>query len=92
MPNYLIESYLAGSSDAVAEACRRARSASDAIAGVRYVRTTFLPAGEMALHLFEAPSMAALRRAAGDAALDCERVVEAVESTTSLNDRMEAME
>ena len=43
MPSYLVESYLADSPAAVAEAREHARSLDDAGAGVHYVRTTFLP-------------------------------------------------
>ncbi|MFY9579875.1 MAG: hypothetical protein WAQ33_11155 [Gaiellaceae bacterium] len=80
MPNYLVESYLANSPAAVEEARERARSVDDGD-GVRYVRTTFLPGDETILHVFEAPSLAALHRAAGCAELQCERIVEAVESS-----------
>jgi hypothetical protein len=81
MPNYLIESYLADTPAAVAEARERARSLDDGTR-VHYVRTTFLPGDETILHVFEAPSLAALRRAAGRAALQYERIVEAIESST----------
>jgi hypothetical protein len=81
MPNYLVESYLANTPTAVAEARERARSLDDDGAGVHYVRTTFLPGDETILHVFESPSLAALRRAAGRAALQYERIVEAVESS-----------
>jgi hypothetical protein len=50
--------------------------------GVRHVRTTFLPADEVALHLFEAPSLAALTRAGRLAALHYDRIVEAKEDDT----------
>lgn len=83
MPNYLVESYLADSRAAVEEARRRAQSLADERAGVRYVRTTFLPGDETILHVFEAPSLAELRRALRRGALQCERIVEAVESSTS---------
>jgi hypothetical protein len=79
MPNYLVESYLADTPAAVEEARERARSLADDGTGVRYVRTTFLPGDETILHVFEAPSLAALRRAAGRAALQCERIAEAVD-------------
>jgi hypothetical protein len=81
MPSYLVESYLADSPAAVEEARERARSLADDGAGVRYVRTTFLPGDETILHVFEAPSLAALQRAARRGALQCERIVEAVESS-----------
>lgn len=78
MPSYLVESYLADAPAAVERACERARSLADEVAGVRYVRTTFLPGDETILHVFEAPSLAAMQRAVGRADLGCERIVEAV--------------
>jgi hypothetical protein len=83
VPSYLVESYVADSGGAVEQSRERARSLTDDRAGVRYVRTTFLPGDETILHVFEAPSLAALRRAAGRAALQCERIVEAVESSAA---------
>ena len=83
MPSYVIESYLIDSPAAVEEARERARSLTDGAAGVRYARTTFLPGDETILHVFEAPSIRALEQAARRAALRCERIVEAVESSTS---------
>ena len=79
MSYYLVESYLADTADAAEEARKRARSLDDARAGVRYVRTTFLPGDETIFHVFEAPSLSAVRRAARTAALAHERIVEAVE-------------
>lgn len=81
MPSYLVESYLADSPDAVEEERERARSLTDEGAGVRYVRTTFLPGDETILHVFEAPTLAVLRRAAALAQLAHERIVEAVEGS-----------
>jgi hypothetical protein len=79
MPNYLVESYLANTPAAVEDARDRASSLTDQGAGVRYVRTTFLPGDETILHVFEAPSLLALQRAAQLAELAHERIVEAVE-------------
>jgi hypothetical protein len=81
MPNFLVESYLADAPAAVELARERARAVADEEAGVRYVRTTFIPGDETILHIFEAPSLAALRRAARRGALACDRVVEAVEDS-----------
>ena len=81
MPSYLVESYLADSPAAVEEARNRARSLDDDVGSIRYVRTTFLPGDETILHVFEAPSPEALRDAARNAALQYERIVEAVEGT-----------
>jgi hypothetical protein len=79
VPSFLVESYAAASPDALEEARERARLTAEAGAGVRYVRTTFLPGDETILHLFEAPSSTALDAAARRAALPFERIVEAVD-------------
>jgi hypothetical protein len=79
MPSYIVESYLVNTPAAVAEAGERARSLGDERAGVRYVRTTFLPGDETILHVFEAVSVEELRRAVDLAALPHDRIVEAVE-------------
>ena len=81
MPSYLVESYLADSPQAVDDARKRARRAAELGAGVRYLRTTFLPGDETILHLFEAPSAAVLDDAGRRAALPFERIVEAVEGS-----------
>jgi len=80
MRSYVVESYGAGS--VVQDQRDRARLAAELGSGVRYVRTTFLPGDETLLHLFEATSPDALREAARDAALQYERIVEAVEGST----------
>lgn len=80
MPNFLVELYLADAPAAVELARERARAVADEEPGVRYVRTTFIPGDETILHVFEAPSLAALSRAAQRGALTCERIVEAVEN------------
>jgi hypothetical protein len=59
----------------------KARQTAELGTGVRYVRTTFLPADETVLHLFEAPSAAELDRAGRRADLEFERIVEAVEGS-----------
>ena len=79
MPSYLVESYIAGTPRAVADARRRARHAEELGPGIRYLRTTFLPGDEVVLHLFEAPSLEALDEAGRRAALPFERIVEAVD-------------
>jgi hypothetical protein len=81
MPNFLVESYLVDAPAAVELARERARAVADEEAGVRYVRTTFIPGDETILHIFEAPSLAALRRAARRGGLAYDRVVEAVEDS-----------
>ncbi len=79
MPSYLVESYLPATPAAVETARAQARRTAELGTGVRYVRTTFLPGDETILHLFEAPSAAALDEAGRRAALRFERIVEAVE-------------
>jgi uncharacterized protein DUF4242 len=79
VPSYLVESYLADTAQGVDDARARARRTAELGIGVRYVRTTFLPGDETILHLFEAPSAAALDEAGRRAALPFERIVEAVE-------------
>ncbi len=81
MPSYLVESYLADTPAALEDARERARRAAELAEGVRYVRTTFLPGDETILHLFEAPSAAVLDEAGRRAALQFERIVEAVEGS-----------
>ena len=77
MATYLVESYAAGS--VVDDQRERARRAAELGTGIRYVRTTFLPGDETILHVFEAPSLLVLRRAAQLAELSHERIIEAVE-------------
>jgi hypothetical protein len=81
VPSYLVESYLAATPSAVDDARERAQRAAELGAGVRYVRTTFLPGDETILHLFEAPSIAALDEAGRRAELRFERIVEAVDGS-----------
>lgn len=80
MPSYFVESY--ASDSGVDEARARARLAGDLGPGIRYVRTTFLPGDETIFHMFEAPSLEALRDAGHRAALHYQRIVEAVEGST----------
>jgi hypothetical protein len=80
MPTYLVESYGANRQEELTDARERALRTAELGADVRYVRTTFLPADETVLHVFEAASVHDLRRAAGLAELPHERIVEAVEA------------
>jgi hypothetical protein len=80
MPSYLVESYAASSAAAVEEVRERARRAAELESGVRYLRTTYLPADETILHLFEAPSAEVLGRAARRARLAFDRIVEAMDA------------
>ena len=87
MPRFLVESYVADDPAAIEEARERARSMPEQNALIRYVRTTFLPGDETILHVFEAPSAAALTRAGERVGLNYERIAEAVEgSVLATND------
>ena len=79
MPSYLVECYVADRPDAVEDAVRRARLTAQLDADVRYLRTTVVPGDETVLHLFEAPSLEALRSATRRAALAHHRIVAASE-------------
>ena len=79
MKTYLVESYVARSSAALEASREKARATAELSVGVRYVRTTFLPTDEIALHLFEAPSVEALDRAGRLASLQFERILDAVD-------------
>lgn len=81
MPSYLVEAYLADTSAAPAEAQARAQLAAESDDRVRHIRTIFLPSDEVVLHMFEAPSEDALRRAAGRVELPYVRIVEAREAS-----------
>ena len=78
MPRFLVESYVAASSAAFDDACERARLTVAAGTDLVYVDTTYLPEDETVLHLFDAPSVAALDEAGRRAGLQFERIVPAV--------------
>jgi hypothetical protein len=78
MPSFLVESYVPGPAG-VDDARERARRTAELGDGIRHLRTTFLPDDETILHFFEAPSVEALDEAGKRAALQFERIVEAVE-------------
>jgi hypothetical protein len=82
MRSYLVESYAAES--VVEDQRRRAQRAAELGSGVRYVRTTFLPGDETLLHVFVATSPEALRVAAREAALQVDRIVEAVDGSAEM--------
>lgn len=78
MPTYIVEAY---SSDAgVADQRLRAERAAQLGTSIRYIRTTVVPGDQTVLHLFEATSPDALREAVTNAALECDRIVEVVET------------
>ena len=83
MPSYLVEGYLPRSRAAeLVEAVARVREAAECLSAegvaVRHVRTSFLPADELFLHLLEAPSAEAAGEATRRAGIAPERIVEAV--------------
>ena len=82
MPEYLVELYVSRSDGnalraRVAQAHRAAEELSSEGTPVRCLRSIFLPADETCLLLYEADSAAAVREAAGRAALPFERISEA---------------
>ena len=75
---------MAGASpDVLAAAVERARIAAVQLAHegspVRYVRSILIPGDEMCFHVFEGPSAEAVGEASRRAALDYDRIVEAVQ-------------
>jgi hypothetical protein len=78
MPRFLVESYVAGSSAGYDDARERARLTAEQNADVQYVESTYVPGDETVMHLFDAPTVAALERAGRRAGLQFERIVQAV--------------
>lgn len=83
MPSYLIEGYLPRTRAAeLSEAVARIRKAADELTAegtpVRHVRSSFVPADELFLHVVEAPSAEAAGEATTRAGIDPERIAEAV--------------
>jgi hypothetical protein len=84
MPRYLVESYLPRTRAAqLASTKERARRSAEAMSdegvSVRHVRSTFLADDEVCLHLFDAPSAGAVEEVSRRAAIEYDRIVEAVE-------------
>ena len=82
MPRFLVESYVAASPEAFDDACERARRTAKSVSDIRYVDTTYLPGDETVLHLFDAPTVAALDEAGRRAGLEFVRIVPAVNDPT----------
>ena len=83
MPSYLVDGYLPRSrSGELAELIARLRAAAEQLTAegtaVRHVRSSFLPADELFLHLIEAESAEAAGEASRRAGIAPERIVEAV--------------
>ena len=83
MPRFLVESYLADSSAAFDDARERARITAEQGDDVHYVESTYVPGDETVLHLFDAPSIAALEQAGRSVGLQFERIVAAVNERSS---------
>jgi hypothetical protein len=78
MPSYLIEGYLPRSRAAeLTESVSRLRRVTEGTR-VRHVRSSFLPAEELFLHVLEAESAEAAGEAAGRAGIAPERIIEEV--------------
>lgn len=85
MPSYLIEGYFPRSRSAeLTESVARLRRAAEALTAegilVRHVRSSFLPADELFLHVLEAESAEAVGAASKRAGIASERIVEEVPS------------
>jgi hypothetical protein len=80
MPQFLVELYLTGGVDRLADTVERARAAaalSTDGSAVRYLRSIVVPGDETCLHLFEAPDAAAVRQACKRVGIGLDRLVEA---------------
>ena len=80
---YLVELYLPDAASDGAGVATRAQAAAEAMAsegiGVRFLRSILVPEDEICFCLYEAPSAHVVTEAATRAALQFERVVEAVD-------------
>ena len=83
MPRFLVESYVADSSAAFDDAREHARLTAEQRGDVTYVESTYVPGDETVMHLFDAPSVAALEDAGRRAGLQFERIVTAVNERSS---------
>lgn len=85
MPNYLVEGYFPRSrATELTEFVTRLRRAAEELTAegtaVRHLRSSFLPADELALHVLEAESAEAAGSASKRAGIASERIVEEVPS------------
>ena len=83
MPSYLIEGYLPRSRAAeLSETVARIRTAAGELTAegipVRHVRSSFVPADELFLHVVEAPSVEAAGELTRRAGISPERIAQAV--------------
>jgi len=78
VPVFMVERYLPDlTPDGVLAQVRREQE----LAGVRHVRTTYLPTDDLCFSLFEASSLAAVSRANDRAGMAYERITEAFDVT-----------
>jgi hypothetical protein len=80
--SYLVEAYTPVSpplEDIKARARRAANELSRGPTPVRYVRSIYVPEDQTCFHLFEGPSVEAVRMASDLAGLSAQRIVEALE-------------
>ena len=85
MPDYCLELYLAGDSQAaLEEAAGRARAAAESFGArggsVRYLRSTYLPEDETCLHFFAAASGEDVAEAAQQAGLTGNRITSSIDA------------
>jgi len=84
VPSYVVEAYVSSLEQRkLDDAAERARVAAVALAAegrwIRFVRSTFLPTDEVGFLVFEADSAALVGELTERAAIDFERIIEAVE-------------
>lgn len=83
MQSYVVELFLPRHDGGLAATAERAREAALELAaegrGIRFLRFTFLPTDELCFLVFEADSPAVVGEATERAALEVERIIEAVE-------------
>jgi hypothetical protein len=76
--SFLIESYFVTRDAVEVEALARRARAVETTDAIRHLGSVVLLEDEVCLHVFEAPSAAALRRASEQVGLPCERVTETI--------------
>jgi hypothetical protein len=83
LKSFVVEFYLSSTSDGL-EVQERAECAATDLrkegTKVRYLRSIFIPEDEICFHLFEGPSAEAIGEASRRAAIDYDRILEAIDS------------
>ena len=97
MPSYLLETYISRArADELTETAIRARDTALHLQaegrGVRFVRSTFVPADELGFLTFEAESADVVGEVATRAAITFERIVEAVEARDTREETTEDLD